>query len=280
MISRKLLSLITLVASPVASLAQAPITSDADREDQKAVRLEYMIESAAQYTIRRVGAENAFHREEPLLRWSDPVITVLDGITIIWTDGGRPVATIDIWVRADGETHHTLQSLSEAPLTGERDGTTVWHPSDPGLVFHRLPDERSPASTARQRLIQMRRLLRGFNGYVTGGPQEGGGRMELRALPQPLYRYQNEDAGILDGAVFALAKGTNPEVLVLLEAVADGEGHVWQYAAAPKTNREAEVRFEDQTILTLKYELLRDPSRTIFGIKEQGPVWNDGASRD
>ena len=42
-------------------------------------------------------------------------------------------------------------------------------------------------------------------------------KTQLRLMVQPLYRYTDEKQGIIDGAVFSYAAGTNPEVLLLLE---------------------------------------------------------------
>ena len=40
-------------------------------------------------------------------------------------------------------------------------------------------------------------------------------RHELRLMPQPLYRYDADDeGGTFDGALFAFAQGTDPEILL------------------------------------------------------------------
>jgi hypothetical protein len=45
-----------------------------------------------------------------------------------------------------------------------------------------------------------------------------GDKVECRLLTQPIDRYADEKSGITDGAIFAFANGTNPEVALLLEA--------------------------------------------------------------
>ena len=59
--------------------------------------------------------------------------------------------------------------------------------------------------------------------------REGSDREELRLLPQPVYRYESEDPEVQDGGVFAFVQGTDPEVLLLLEAVRTEGGLVWIY---------------------------------------------------
>ena len=47
-------------------------------------------------------------------------------------------------------------------------------------------------------------------------------REELRLLPKPLYRYEPKAGPVIDGAVFAFVMGTDPESLLLIEAVKSG----------------------------------------------------------
>ena len=57
---------------------------------------------------------------------------------------------------------------------------------------------------------------------------------ELRLLPRPLYRYESTDPDVLDGALFALVSsaGTDPEIILLLEARVGQSGPQWLYGAA------------------------------------------------
>jgi hypothetical protein len=56
---------------------------------------------------------------------------------------------------------------------------------------------------------------------------------QLRLLTKPVYRYSAESQGILDGAMFAFTQGTNPEVLLLVEAEGAGTAaKSWRYGFA------------------------------------------------
>ena len=46
-------------------------------------------------------------------------------------------------------------------------------------------------------------------------------RYELRRLERPLHTYRDEENGILDGPLYTLANGTNPEIMLFVEARAD-----------------------------------------------------------
>ena len=53
-------------------------------------------------------------------------------------------------------------------------------------------------------------------------------RHDLRLLPQPILRYKDPGAGILDGAIFLLAHEGNPEIIVVIEARREGSAEpVW-----------------------------------------------------
>lgn len=46
----------------------------------------------------------------------------------------------------------------------------------------------------------------------------------LRLRIQPLHRYSDSEDGLIDGAIFALSRGTNPEALLLFECRIAQEG--------------------------------------------------------
>ena len=91
-------------------------------------------------------------------------------------------------------------------------------------------------------------------GRPAGGPDPGPGprvlrpepratpgqAWELRLLPKPLYRYESTDPEVLDGAVFALVSsaGTDPEIILLIEARKTPEGPRWVFGARPVLRHE------------------------------------------
>jgi hypothetical protein len=96
----------------------------------------------------------------------------------------------------------------------------------------------------------MRRLAQEFGGHEIDGD---GKRWQLRLLPAPLYRYPSAKARVLDGALFALisSAGTDPEVLLLLEARQDDGGTpYWQYACGRFSDWELHVQRKDKEVYT------------------------------
>jgi hypothetical protein len=64
-------------------------------------------------------------------------------------------------------------------------------------------------------------------------------RTQQRLLTQPLDRYSDPEAGLLDGVLFAFVGATNPNGLLILEAWSEGAGiRTWRYALARQSNFE------------------------------------------
>jgi hypothetical protein len=79
----------------------------------------------------------------------------------------------------------------------------------------------------------MKELLRRFSAHEVEGTE---GRLELRPMASPLCRYEDAAHNIVDGAIFAFASGTNPEVLLVVEAHGSKVGPAeWKFAAAQMT---------------------------------------------
>ena len=74
--------------------------------------------------------------------------------------------------------------------------------------------EGQVADGVAARLTTMRSLARQFEATETYDGQT----FSLRLMPAPLHRYSDERSGVVDGALFSLANGTNPEVLIQIEA--------------------------------------------------------------
>jgi hypothetical protein len=106
-----------------------------------------------------------------------------------------------------------------------------------------------PAQSAAQRLSQMRAMARDFSGSTTDHTER---RLELRLLPQPLYRYESSDPDVLDGALFAFVTSTDPEALLVVEArtKAPADGPVWDYAICRLTDLGLLVRHKDKEFFT------------------------------
>ncbi len=88
---------------------------------------------------------------------------------------------------------------------------------------------------------------------MTGWKGDNSDREELRLLPRPLYRYDLKDSQaanptLQDGALFGFVMGTDPEVVLLLEAVSRDGRSVWQYAFARATSGGLEAKLDGKVV--------------------------------
>ena len=85
-------------------------------------------------------------------------------------------------------------------------------------------------------------------------------RYELRVLPQPVYRYAVEGSGLIDGGMFIISYGLNPEAVMLVEAHREGSSMpAWHYGFARIAIAEIHVAFEDKEIWSHRGGYSRGP---------------------
>ncbi len=174
-------------------------------------------------------------KKEPIFQWSNPVEQGLhQGVIFLWLRDGRPAALGGIWShpapRWKGrKVLHEFLALDRDKLRVSRpNALNEWKPQA-GLERKEIPDAGTPAATAGARLVQIRRLAQEFTGHSIDNERQ---RWELRLLPTPLYRYPEAKSGVIDGALFAWTSsaGTDPEVLLLIEARQEDGKTRWEYA--------------------------------------------------
>ena len=82
---------------------------------------------------------------------------------------------------------------------------------------------------------------------------------ELRLLTQPLHRQEKQVGDALDGALFTFVTGTDPELMLVIEArSAENEDKpVWHYSAARFTDLSLTLRYKNVELWThLRGQLL------------------------
>lgn len=227
-----------LVCAAFADAAEEPAKPPVD--DLREIR------SAAERYELFLGSDRrrlAFERE-PVLTWPNPTRETPEGATFIWTLDGRPEAIGCIWKH--GVLSLAFHSLSTNKLTAQDGSETVWDPQGAGISLASFDDAPPPAESATKRLGQMRGLARRFRCRLT---DDSGKEEELRLLPTPLYRYKTDRQDLFDGAIFAFAQGTDPEVILLLEARRrEGNSSHWQYAITRRSMLALEADLDGQRV--------------------------------
>jgi hypothetical protein len=190
-------------------------------------------------------------KKEPIFEWANPARNDQQGVLFVWLRDGRPAAVVCTFsyphAKLPGRVvTHELHALDSEKLLVKRDAFNQWKP-EAGLARKELTDAPTPAATPAGRQLQMRKLAQEFSGHEIDGE---GKRWELRLLPAPLYKYPTAKTGVIDGTLFALVSnaGTDPEVLVLIEA-REVEGKLrWEYACGRFSDMELHVQRKDAEV--------------------------------
>jgi hypothetical protein len=141
-----------------------------------------------------------------------------------------------------------MHALDAEKLIVSRDAMNQWKP-EAGLERIEFADVAAPAATHNARLLQIRRLAREFTGFSV---DRGEKKWELRLLPAPVYTYPAAKTGVVSGALFALVSnaGTDPEVLLVIEAVEEAGKMHWQYACGRFSDMDLHVHRKDKEVYT------------------------------
>jgi len=253
--------------------------------DARAERLDEMkqiagsFQAAAIYGGSRTPAAMA---RDPFYRWNDPTREFSDGALWFWRSLGRPIGVVAIELYPQNNAFGTIwnlefTSLSTGPIEVEggehfdtryadlypprADGRLRWAPVKGGVEFRDIPDAPAPANTEAERLRQMRDMVKRFSAREHYKSQD----YTLRLISHPIDRYADAASGLVDGAIFIYANGTNPEVLLMIEARRRREGSPsWSYAAAPLARAEVTLHLGRQDVWTHNSKVVPSPEDTYF----------------
>jgi hypothetical protein len=200
--------------------------------------LELHAADAASYSIFRDvdRTQKVELKREPVYRWTNPTRSGgQEGEVYVWTSRGRPEVIGSVFSHPTSDSRrtvcHELHSLSLAVPVVDRTAAEQWVPQAPGVDLKPVEGAPKPAGNPELRLAQIRALAREFTGRSLSNQ---GQAWELRLLPRPLYRCESSDPDVLDGALFALVSsaGTDPELILVLEARVGQSGPQWLFGAA------------------------------------------------
>lgn len=258
--SRCLLKFVAIIVLlPAGFVTGAEEEAKSNDEVRRAADLLQSVIKSLEVETDAVAAPKFELRESPLLKYSDPARGYAAGG--VWRLGkaGRPAALVSLQYSLRAEMDkprldYELISLVEQPFEVKWPRATL-NGEGSALKFADLKVAETPASTEKQRLSQLRSLARRF----TASEVYGSDSASLRLLTQPLDRYTDASQGVVDGAVFTFAYGTNPELMLLLEA----EETQWRYALSRMAWAELTVKFDGTEIA--RFDALTDqPSHGAY----------------
>jgi hypothetical protein len=195
-------------------------------DDLAEQRLDVMRQRALSIRFRAAPGDFPERLEqEPLFRYDDPTRGYIDGT--VWRLGaeGRPLAiiTTELAPRYAGRpcVVYDYLSLSQVPFTAASNDVPGWSPPHSAVELRELPGAPEASATENGRLLQLKQLA----GRFSGTQDVEGQLVPLRLLPRPIDRYAPEKNERADGAIFVMANGRMPGVVLLIET----DGDSWSY---------------------------------------------------
>jgi hypothetical protein len=243
MLDRAFAVLLVLSLLPVSAVAADPPTAEEEHAKQNLKEMKARVEGLKLEFAEKPDAQPLSLLTKPILRYGDPARIDADGTLWIWERDGQPLAVAAVWEGRPPAAKWTyeLTSLADRPMkmTGR---PWTWLPPEQKRKW--ITFEGKVPDAPRARLAAFRSFAEQFEATERYEEQTSA----LRLLPTPLHRYASESAGIIDGALFSLAHGTNPEVLIQLEARSGKEGaNYWTASVARLSGASAEVKVSGVT---------------------------------
>lgn len=192
--------------------------------------------------------EKVKRHEKPLLYYGDPTREHDRGSVWAWGDKGRPAVLMelfqdtsdrDLWV-------FVLCNTSGGKVRASVNGREWWKENESAAELKDIPGAPEPAADAVGRQRQLKALAGKFTGHEFWDPNNS--RFELRRLDRPLHSYR--DDSVLDGALYTLANGTNPELMLFIEARAGKEGAkpTWQFTTGRLAHAELHLLYDGKAV--------------------------------
>ncbi|OWK43029.1 hypothetical protein [Fimbriiglobus ruber] len=204
--------------------------------------------------------------EQPLLLYGDLTREDDRGSVWGWGEQGRPVTLLELYQKVnDRRTWKVgICNTSGGKLRASRAGAPWWQENNSGVELRPIPNAPTVAAEAAQQQQQVKLLARKFTGHEFWNPNNT--RYELRRLERPLHTYRDEARGLLAGGLFTLANGTNPELMLFVEARAkEGSKPVWQFAVGRLADAPLHLEYDGKEVFTAPMaDLFLEPEKSYW----------------
>jgi hypothetical protein len=191
----------------------------------------------------------------PVMKYTD-VPRLIDMATLwVWEDEGCPVALgkMEAYRREGGpQWLYCFASASTGMVNAAWPNGRRFRARAPGIEWTALKDP-VPLETASSRLRQMKAIFRRFSATVFDDHAKTSDI--LRPLARPLYEYSSPKQGVQQGILCGFAaNGTNPDVIIALEAVSSAKGKdapkSWRYGVVRMTATGVSVKLDKAEVFT------------------------------
>jgi hypothetical protein len=222
----------------------APAEAAKDRPAQKAMR-----KLAGEVELKVLGSEGAGPRSlklrpEPVMSYGDETRFIKDSTLWVWMDGSRPALfqklEVNDWNPGSPLWTWCFASALPGRVEGRWPGVANEIQTTGAVTWTTIPDapvgEKATAWPLEARSLN-RRFAAGDDTTV------------LRAVARPLLEFKAPDQGVPYGAVFSHARGTNPDLLLIVQVESrPGGGHGWSYAAMHLTSAKVTLKLDDKEV--------------------------------
>jgi len=240
--------------------------AESDKEYRRAAErliggIEFEVQDGDDWTkVKRI--------EKPLLFYGDPTRENDRGSLWGWGEKGRPIALLELYQNVTDRTKwvYALCNTSGKKLRASRAGNAWWRENESAAELKDVPGAPVPSTDAAQRQRQLKALAQKFSGHQFWDPNNS--RYELRRLERPLHTYRDEDGGVLDGSLYTLANGTNPEIMLFVEArvsPTDKTKVAWQYTVGRLAHAELHLEYDGKEVYSApRGNLLHGPNKPYW----------------
>lgn len=235
--------------------AMVTIHAEESAERQRALRLQQMRTLAEQTEVRLMTADRpAVLVPNPVFRYDDQPRHFIDATMWVWTDAGQPVAFQKIEAVIQIDTREPLwgycfTSLANQPLAMKWADAKPYVTPEAGLKLNPFPGMTEPvAANATARKLQMNRLARRFGARIILNPRTNE-TAEMRLLPKPIFEFFDAEGKLPLGAVYGFSSnGTNPDLLVMLQAVTNDDSTEWHFSPTRMTTGGLKLRWDEELV--------------------------------
>lgn len=187
--------------------------------------------------------------DRPLLTYGDSARANKNGTLWAFGKSGRPIAVLELYqgLEPNAPWVHAVTLTGQQRIKMKTPARAPWSPEKTQIEPTPFAEAANPEAKEPLRLRQMKDLARRFTAHEFWNPDNS--RFELRLLVQPVLRYRDPERKIHDGTVFVLAHGTNPEVILLIEALGGTlEESRWHYSLARLGSAELHVAVDGMEV--------------------------------
>lgn len=256
---------VCLPADPPAENKQ-DVDDSAPKDELADARKAYMLKAMKKFRVVMDNdeAKTATLDERALMRWSNPLGDVADGLLAVYTTApaDRPAMIAHLYIHGpglNGLEMHEFADLYPGKVTLFRGKRQVWSPQERYSEFRELPDAPKPSENPALCLTQLKNMAARFE--IIDGFRSTNGTPEpqsLRMLSRPSYRYGKADGELVDGAIFTYVVATDPEACLLIEIHRKNDKPVWMYGVFPLTIYSLDAKLDGTSVWT-------KPEAMVFG---------------